>query len=79
MEGYTFELPSIEEQREIVRRVEALFALADSLEARHIKGKRHFDRLPASVLAKAFRGELVPQNPDDESAQILLERLRAAR
>ena len=38
-----------------------------------------FKRLEQSILAKAFRGELVPQNPNDEPASVLLERIRAER
>lgn len=34
------------------------------------------DKLPQSILAKAFRGELVPQNPDEEPANKLLERIK---
>ncbi len=37
------------------------------------------DRLTPALLAKAFRGELVPQDPNDEAASVLLERIRAAR
>ena len=49
------------EQHEIVRRVEALFALADQIETRYQKAKTYVDKLTQSILAKAFRGELVPQ------------------
>ena len=38
-----------------------------------------FDQLDQSILAKAFRGELVPQDPSDEPASVLLERIRAQR
>ena len=72
-------LPPLAEQLEIVARVNALWALADSLEARFDKAQAFFDRLPGALLAKAFRGELVPQAPDDESAETLLQQLRAAR
>lgn len=72
-------VPPLAEQQEIVRRVEALFALADRIEARFQKAKAQVDRLTQSLLAKAFRGELVPQNPNDEPAEKLLERIRAQR
>ena len=64
------------EQKEIVRRVEALFKIADQIEARYQKAQAHVDKLNQSILAKAFRGELVPQDPDDEPADVLLERIR---
>lgn len=70
------EIPSftIEEQKEIVKQVEQLFAFANKLEARYTKAKTMIDKLPQSILAKAFRGELVPQNSNDEPASVLLER-----
>jgi len=69
-------LSPAEEQQEIVRRVEALFKTADTLEARYRKAKRHVDKLTQSIVAKASRGELVPQDPNDEPAAALLDRLR---
>ena len=72
-------LPPVEEQAEIVRRVEALFAFADRLEARLAKAQAAADRLTPALLAKAFRGELVPQDPADEPAAVLLQRLAASR
>ncbi len=67
------------EQTEIVRRVEQLFAFADQLEAKVKDAKTRIDRLTQSILAKAFRGELVPQDPNDEPASVLLERIQAQR
>lgn len=55
-----FALPPLAEQQEIIGRVEALFALADQIEARSAKAKAHVGTLAASLLARAFRGELVP-------------------
>jgi hypothetical protein len=72
-------IPSREEQDEIVRRVESLFAYADRLEARYTTARRQVENLTPALLAKAFRGELVPQDPTDEPASALLERIRAAR
>ncbi len=72
-------LPPIVEQREIVRRVQASLARACRLEAEAKKALALIDRLEAAILAKAFRGELVPQDPNDEPASVLLERIRARR
>jgi type I restriction enzyme S subunit len=72
-------LPPIEEQIEIVRRVESLFAYADRLEARYNAARTQVEKLTPSLLAKAFRGELVPQDPNDEPASELLARITAAR
>lgn len=67
-----------------MRRVEKLFAFADQIESRLRQAQAHVDRLTQSLLAKAFRGELVPtehtlaeqQHRDYEPASALLERLR---
>jgi type I restriction enzyme S subunit len=72
-------LPNLEEQGKIVRRVESLFAYADHLESRYTAARARIDRLTPSLLAKAFRGELVPQDPNDEPASQLLERISATR
>ena len=72
-------LPPSDEQTEIVRRVESLFAYADRLEARYTAARAQVDRLTPALLAKAFRGELVPQDPSDEPAGELLARIAAAR
>lgn len=79
-------IPPLLEQLEIVRRVEHLFAFADQIEARLTKAQAQVDRLTQSILAKAFRGELVPteaelarsEGRDYEPASKLLERIRTA-
>src|SRR5262249_51306346 len=53
-------LPSLPEQREIVRRVAELFAVADAVEAKLAAARKRVEALTQAVLAKAFRGELVP-------------------
>ncbi|HOT58394.1 MAG TPA: restriction endonuclease subunit S [Spirochaetales bacterium] len=68
-------LPPLEEQQEIVRRVEKLFALADSIEAKYKKALERVEKLEQSILAKAFRGELVEPDPNDEPAEELLKRI----
>jgi type I restriction enzyme S subunit len=72
-------LPSTKEQAEIVRRVESLFAYADRLEANYNTARAQIEKLTPALLAKAFRGELVPQDPNDEPASELLARIVAAK
>ena len=79
-------LPPLAEQAEIVRRAEALLVLADKVEARVTIAHRHAERTAQAVLAKAFRGELVPteaslaasESRDFESGADLLARLQQA-
>ncbi|WP_146009981.1 restriction endonuclease subunit S [Xanthomonas arboricola] len=79
IKSLTFTFPSLSAQAEIVRRVEQLFACADQLEAKVATAQQRIDGLTQSLLAKAFRGELVPQDPSDEPASVLLERIRTQR
>lgn len=80
-------LPSIEEQGEIVRRVEQLFAYADTIEKQVNNALARVNNLTQSILAKAFRGELTAQwraeNPElisgENSAAALLEKIKAER
>nr|VVV06342.1 Type-1 restriction enzyme EcoKI specificity protein [Aliivibrio wodanis] len=71
--------PLLEEQKEIVRLVDQYFAFADTIEAQVKKAQARVDNLTQSILAKAFRGELVPQDPNDEPADKLLERIAQVR
>ncbi|WP_186071079.1 restriction endonuclease subunit S [Burkholderia gladioli] len=77
--GIPILLPSIREQQEIVRRAKALLAVADRIEARHEVANSQAKRLASLVLVRAFRGELVPQDPNDEPASALLTRIAAER
>ena len=61
-----FPLPPLGEQAEIVRRVKLAFEKLDKIESRYQKAKEYFDKLTQSILNKAFRGELVPQDPNDK-------------
>lgn len=75
LKKYPIKVPPIEEQAEIVRRVESLFAMADTVEKQYQAAKARMDKLTQAILAKAFRGELVPQDPNDEPASELLQRI----
>lgn len=70
-------VPPQTEMEEIVRRVEALFKLADRIEARYTAARAQAQRLTPLLLAKAFRGELVQQDPQDEPASVRLQRIAA--
>lgn len=83
----TLSLPPMQEQHEIVRRVEQLFAYADTIEKQVNTALSRVNHLTQSILAKAFRGELTAQwreeNPDlisgENSAAALLEKIKAER
>jgi type I restriction enzyme S subunit len=80
-------LPTFQEQQEIVRRIDALFKLADTVEDRVCAATIRADKLSQSILAKAFKGELVPteaelarrEGREYEPASVLLERIKAER
>lgn len=76
---WKIDYPPLAEQQEIVRRVEALLAKADAIEAQYLALKEKIERLPQALLAQAFRGELVPQDPDDEPAAVLLGKIKAGK
>lgn len=79
LKGTQFMLPPLTEQAEIVHRVKALFNLADRIEARYTAALAQAQRLTPLLLAKAFRGALVPQDPSDEPASTLLKRIADER
>ena len=62
-------LPPVAEQDEIVRRVGKLFALADRIDERYRTAKKQVDSLTQSILAKAFRGDLVPTEAELAEAE----------
>ena len=85
--AYPLSCPPIEEQTEIVRRVDQLFAHADRIEQQVNNALARINNLAQSILAKAFRGELTEQwrkdNPElitgENSAEALLDRIKAER
>jgi type I restriction enzyme S subunit len=71
--------PPTEIRRRLIEKVESAFGRADRLEAEAARGRALLDRLEAAVLAKALKGELVPQDPNDEPASVLLDRIDTHR
>ncbi len=68
-----------DEQEVIVREVERRLSMADKVEAALLASLSRADRLRQAILNKAFSGDLVPQNPNEEPAYKLLERIKAQR
>ncbi|MDK2641863.1 restriction endonuclease subunit S [Vibrio vulnificus] len=77
--GLTLLAPTMDEQIEINRIISGLMDRADTVEKQYLDAKTRLDRLTQSILAKAFRGELVSQDPNDEPAEKLLERILAEK
>jgi type I restriction enzyme S subunit len=74
-----FPLAPALEQAEIVRRLDLAFAAIEKVVGIARAELERVAQLESSILAKAFRGELVPQESNDEPASVLLERIRAER
>lgn len=74
-----FPIANLDAQRQAGARISAALARADLLQAEASRARALVDRLEAAILARAFRGELVPQDPADEAASILLDRIRDQR
>jgi len=76
LQRYPLCIPPVDEQREVVLQIgEHLKRIVGMLENTELAGDQ-LSELDNSILSKAFRGELVPQDPDDEPASVLLERIR---
>ncbi len=79
LRGLGIPLPPDAEQAEMEAWIDNAFARADRMEAEAACARALIDRLEAEILGRAFRGELVPQDPNDEPASALLDRIRAER
>ena len=72
-------LPPIHEQQLVVAALDNSFVGSDAVLEQCFTLDSDLTQLDQSILAKAFRGELVPQDPNDEPASVLLQRIRRER
>ena len=77
--NYLCILPPISEQSKIVQSVKAAICLIDKIEGDNKEIRNTISLIKSKVLDLAIRGKLVSQNPDDEPASVLLERIRAEK
>jgi type I restriction enzyme S subunit len=79
LRAFPVALPSAEEQQTIVNEIERYFSQIDHLDLTITTSLRQAESLRQSILKRAFEGKLVPQDPNDEPASILLERIKAEK
>lgn len=71
--------PDLALRTETLARIDRAFAWVERLSVEASNASKLIDCLDQAVLSKAFRGELVPQDPNDEPASVLLERIKVER
>ncbi len=79
VKAHRISIPSLMEQTRLVKSIETQFSYIDTIEASVSHGLALVDAFRQTLLAEAFAGRLVPQDPDDESASALLQRIAASR
>jgi type I restriction enzyme S subunit len=79
VENMLFPLPPLDEQHRICQKVESCLSIVQASETEVSRALIRASRLRQSILKRAFEGKLVPQDPNDEPASVLLERIRAER
>ena len=77
LKTFQIPLPSLAEQEQIVSELERCLSIADEVEATIASELAHAERLRQSILKQAFSGKLVPQDPSDESVEILLTQIKS--
>ena len=76
MKNATIPFPPINEQKRIVTKIESIFAEIDAIEQYVKSTLQLLDQLKNSTLKQAFEGKLVPQDPNDEPAEFILQKIK---
>jgi len=79
LKEFLIPLPPLLEQQKIVEEIERRFSVADNIEKIVDENLKQAERLRQSILKKAFEGKLVPQDPNDEPASVLLQKIKAEK
>jgi len=79
MHGMLFPLPPLAEQQQIVAEVERRLSIIEQAQVAIETSLKRIERARQSILERAFSGRLVPQDPHDEPASVLLERIQEER
>ena len=79
LDTLVFPLPPLTEQQYLISEVERCLSIADEVENTITTSLRQAESLRQSILKRAFEGKLVPQDPNDEPASVLLERIKAEK
>jgi type I restriction enzyme S subunit len=79
LKNYLIPIAPLPEQYAIVQEIESRLSVCDKIEESIEQSLRQSEALRQSILKKAFEGKLVPQDPHDEPASVLLERIKAGR
>lgn len=72
-------VPPVAEQPEIVQQIDSRLSIVKEIESQVVRALKRASRLRQSILKRAFEGKLVPQDTNDEPADVLLERIQSQR
>ena len=77
--NYLFSLPPLNEQKQIISGIKEAYYIIENIEKTKLSLIEDVNKAKSKILDLAIRGKLVPQNPNDEPASVLLERIRAEK